>query len=214
MQKNFFSKIIFRYIPFLKAALVYRRLKNQYCIPTLGFRDESSVIGYPIHISYPKNVFLYENTRINSGAVILTYQGRFVVKKFTAIACGFTAITGNHTPTVGYSQFQLGRMHINDREKDIIIDEDVWIGANVTVLSGVHIGRGCVIGACSLVNKEIPPYAVVVGSPARIIASKFTLEQILLHEEKLYSVEERFSKQYLEDLFRVYYVGKSAIGVE
>lgn len=103
--------------------------------------------------------------------------------------------------------------HINDNEKGCIVEEGVWIGTRCTLLSGAHIGRGAVIGACSLVNKEIPPYAVAVGSPAKVIASVFTLEQILEHEQYLYPEEERFSRDYLEELFAAHFAGKKSIGL-
>ncbi|HKF20740.1 MAG TPA: acyltransferase [Candidatus Angelobacter sp.] len=54
----------------------------------------------------------------------------------------------------------------------ITIEDDVWIGANVTFLDGAHVGRGCVIGAGSLVRGSIPAYSVAVGAPARIIRSR------------------------------------------
>ena len=79
-------------------------------------------------------------------------------------------------------------------EKDVIVEEDIWIGTNVTLLAGTHIGRGCIVGACSLLNKEYPPYAVLAGSPAKIIAVKFSIEQILEHEKALYEENERFTK--------------------
>ena len=106
----------------------------------------------------------------------------------------------------------LGRYHINDIEKDIHIDEDCWVGANVTLLGGTHLHRGVVVGANSLVNKEIPPYAVIAGIPARIIASKFTIDQILQHEKMLYPDNERISREELEIIFKEYYVGKKTIG--
>ncbi|MBO5721054.1 MAG: hypothetical protein J6R61_05980 [Bacteroidales bacterium] len=64
-----------------------------------------------------------------------------------------------------------------------------------------------------MVNKEIPPYAVAVGTPAKIIAAKFTIEQILEHEKLLYPEEKRFTKEYLEELFETYYKDKRTIGV-
>lgn len=61
---------------------------------------------------------------------------------------------------------------------DIVIDDDVWIGTNATILSGVHIGRGAVVGAGAVVTKDIPPYAVAAGVPAGIIKYRFEPEII------------------------------------
>lgn len=60
----------------------------------------------------------------------------------------------------------------------IEIENDVWIGANVTIMDGVKIGNGAVIGANSLVTKNIPPYAVAVGMPAKIINYRFNKSEI------------------------------------
>lgn len=54
-------------------------------------------------------------------------------------------------------------------EERIVIEDDAWIGFNATILKGVTIGKGAVVGACSLVTKDVPANAVVVGNPARII---------------------------------------------
>lgn len=61
---------------------------------------------------------------------------------------------------------------------DIIIENDVWIGAKSTIMSGVKIGNGSVIGSCSVVTKDVPPYAIVVGNPAKIVKYRFTDNQI------------------------------------
>ena len=62
---------------------------------------------------------------------------------------------------------------------NINIENDVWIGAYSTIMSGVKIGNGAVIGASSVVTKDIPPYAIVAGNPAKIIKYRFTEEQIV-----------------------------------
>ena len=54
----------------------------------------------------------------------------------------------------------------------IVIEDDVWLGANVVVTKNVRIGKGSVIGAGSVVTKDIPPYSVAVGTPARVISSR------------------------------------------
>lgn len=53
-------------------------------------------------------------------------------------------------------------------EREVVIGNDVWIGSRVTILPGVHIGNGVIIGASSVVTKDVPDYVVVVGNPARV----------------------------------------------
>ena len=65
---------------------------------------------------------------------------------------------------------------------DIIIGNDVWIGARANILSGVTIGSGAIIAAASVVTKDVPPYAIVAGNPARIIKYRFpekTIQRLL-----------------------------------
>lgn len=59
---------------------------------------------------------------------------------------------------------------------DTVVGNDVWIGQNVTILPGVHIGDGAIIGANSLVSKDVPPYCIVGGNPCREIRPRFDKE--------------------------------------
>ena len=61
---------------------------------------------------------------------------------------------------------------------DIVIKNDVWIGVNSTILDGITIGNGAVIAAGSIVTKDVPPYAIVGGNPAKIIKYRFPKEII------------------------------------
>ena len=61
---------------------------------------------------------------------------------------------------------------------DTVIGNDVWIGQNVTVLPGVHIGDGAIIGANSVVSKDVPPYCIVGGNPVKLIRKRFDDETI------------------------------------
>lgn len=61
---------------------------------------------------------------------------------------------------------------------DVVIGNDVWIGSGVTILSGVNIGDGAVVSAKSVVVKDIPPYAIVGGNPAKVIKYRFSPDQI------------------------------------
>lgn len=61
-------------------------------------------------------------------------------------------------------------------QKGIVVGDDCWIGAGVVFLDGVTVGRGCVIGANTLVNKDLPPYSIAVGNPVRVIKHRNKLE--------------------------------------
>jgi len=65
---------------------------------------------------------------------------------------------------------------------DVVIGNDVWVGYGTTILSGVEIGDGAAVGACSVVVKSVPPYAIVAGNPARVVRYRFdeeTIERLL-----------------------------------
>lgn len=70
-------------------------------------------------------------------------------------------------------------------DEDVVIEDGVWVGCNVAILKGVRLGRGCVVGAGSVVVKDIPPYAVAAGNPARILKYRFTEKEIIEHEKCL-----------------------------
>ncbi len=166
----------------------------------------------PLHL-YSSQVSLDNFTRLQPGITIISNNGRLTVKKFSAIGANCVIIPGAHTPTVGLPQY-LSTTHINDKEGEIIIEEDCWVAAGCYLLSHAHIGRGSVVAAGSIVTKEVPPYAVVAGSPAKIIATRFSIEQIIKHEAILYPPEERMTKDSIEQLFKTFYEGKKHIGTD
>lgn len=136
-----------------------------------------------------------------------------MIKKFSAVGAGTTIIPGSHIPTVGLPQY-LSTLHINDTETTIVIEEDVWVGARSILLSHCSIGRGAVVAAGSVITKKVPPYAVVAGAPAKIIAARFTAEQIMKHETLLYPPAERMSREEVEKLFETEYKGLRTLGTD
>lgn len=75
--------------------------------------------------------------------------------------------------TYPFSQRYISGENISGSKGDIDIDDDVWIGYNVTILSGVHIGQGAIIAAGAVVSTDVPPYAIVGGVPAKVIKYRF-----------------------------------------
>ena len=182
-------------IVFYKTYLGIKRSQFGYC-------HESVVLNPPIWFGNKKNVFLYENTNISSYSFISANNAKFIVKKNTAIAERLSVHTGNHAVISGKFITDITEdIKPKGFDKDVIVESDVWIGCNVTLLAGVHIGRGAVIAAGSVVNKDVPPYAIVGGVPAKLIKFKWTIDEIIMHEKMLYNEEERFTRQYLIGLF-------------
>jgi acetyltransferase-like isoleucine patch superfamily enzyme len=81
----------------------------------------------------------------------------------------------------------------------IIIENDVWIGAKSLILKGVKIGEGSIIGALSLVNKDILPYSINVGNPCKYSKARFTIEELNTHLEKVNSI---YSISDIKDLYK------------
>ncbi len=109
------------------------------------------------------------------------------IGKFCSIAADVTVLLGGNHRTDWISTFPFTVLwpevagHIEGHpatKGDVVIGNDVWVGRGATILSGVHVGDGAVIGAKSVVSKDVPPYAIVCGNPARIKKYRFDEETI------------------------------------
>ena len=202
------SKFLYVLLKIVRSPKVFY-IKNH-----LGHCGNNVVISSPCRMSVPQNVFMGDYTLIQPNCTFIMNKGKVYIGKWSTIASNCTIITDNHKPTVGINTRMLNRYYINDSVKDIFIDCDCWVGAGSTLLSGASMGRGSIAAAGAVVNKPVPPYAVVAGVPAKIIASVFTKKQIIEHEECLYTENERMSLKELDELFQKYFIGKNSIGIE
>jgi acetyltransferase-like isoleucine patch superfamily enzyme len=145
-----------------------------------------------------ENIYISDDVRIARYAVIYTTKAKVYIGSKVDIAPYLKIITGNHrTNNIGHFMFD-GDINKNPNDdKDVIIEGDSWFGINVTLLSGVTIGRGSCIAAGAVVTKSCPPYSIIGGTPAKVLKFRFTIDEILKHEKKLYPEEKRFTKEEL-----------------
>ena len=136
---------------------------------------------------FEKNNVLYHYPYVN--------HDRLIIGKFCSIACGakFLFNSANHTlnslstfPFPIFPDEWDERMAVTDawdNKGDIIIGNDVWIGYEAVIMAGVHIGDGAIIGTRAVVTKDVPPYAIVGGLPAKKIRSRFDDKTIELLQQ-------------------------------
>lgn len=169
-----------------------------------GFIGKNVILTPPL-LGHVNNVYIYDDVAIGDSAHFSSPNAKIIFKGNTSVARNLSIFTGNHARIVG--QFVSAITEENKPrgyDHDVIIEKDVWIGANVTILSGVHIGRGATVAAGAVVNKDVPPYSIVGGVPAKFIKFYWPIEDVFLHEEHLYPVEERIGRPELKAIYEKY----------
>ncbi len=140
------------------------------------------------------NDFVHDPRDFEANNVLYHYPvngDRLLIGSFCSIACGakFLFTSANHAMgslstypfPIFYDDRGLDGMSVTDawdNRGDIVIGNDVWIGFEAVVLSGVTIGDGAIVGARSVVTRDVPPYTIVGGAPARPIRRRFDDETI------------------------------------
>lgn len=174
-----------------------------------GYIHSTSFFRQPFLAKGIENIYMYENSSILGHAIILSTNAKFVMKRNSGAAEGLTVVTGSHISIPGmWFRDITDEMKPKHADKDVIVEEDVWIASNVTLLSGVSVGRGACIGAGSVVRKNVPPYAIVLGNPAKVVGFKFSPEEIIEHEKILYPEEERLEFDLLENNYNKYFINR------
>ena len=153
-------------------------------------KDPSIEVGdYTIYNDFVSDPLLFERNNVLYHYPI--NHERLIIGKFCSIACGvkFLFNCANHTLKslstytfpLFYEDWDLEKSDVAtacDNKGDIVIGNDVWIGYEAVIMAGVHIGNGAIIGTRAVVTKDVPPYTIVGGVPARPIRKRFDEEVI------------------------------------
>lgn len=211
-EKNKNRRLIFFLIRGTLSKLYHQILRGGFM--KLGFCGEGAVLTKPTFVLRPDHLFLYDHAVIGEGARIMNTRANFIMKRYSGAAFGLSVVTGNHMTMVGKFNRQIrsedkDRLDVNHTyDKDIVVGEEVWLGCNVTLLNGASIGRGAFVGGGSVVRNAVPPYAKVIGNPAKVVGFRFTPEQIIEHEKALYPEEERLPSELLEKNYKRYFLDR------
>lgn len=138
-----------------------REQRNEICKTLFGKFGKSTVLS-PFRCDYGDNIYIGNNSFINFN-VSMVDLGKIIIGNRVLIGPGTGLFTAIHPidPEVRATGVEKGA--------DIILEDDVWIGGNVTILPGVTIGKGSIIGAGSVVSKDIPQMSIAVGNPAKVV---------------------------------------------
>ena len=162
------------------------------------------------------NVSLHPSTSVYFGLKNLSLGSNVSIPRFSHIFCTEAPLTiGNNVifgpaPTIVTGDHRIDEIgkpifssydKLPENDTPVIIEDDVWVGAHVTILKGVTIGRGSVIAAGAVVNNSTPPYSISCGVPAKTIRFRFTIDEILEHERILYPEDKRYTREELEKIF-------------
>ena len=158
-------------------------------------KDPQIAVGnYTIYNDFVADPLLFEKNNVLYHYPI--HKEKLIIGKFCSIACGmkFLFNCANHTQKslstytfpLFYEEWELEKSNITtawDNKGDIVIGNDVWIGYEAVIMAGVHIGDGAIIAARAVVTKDVPPYTIVGGTPAKEIRKRFdadVIQQLLM----------------------------------
>jgi acetyltransferase-like isoleucine patch superfamily enzyme len=138
-----------------------------------------------------------DDVTMGIGVALVASESRIIIGNKVMLGPHVMIIGGDHNTSV------IGRFMYDVREKrpqddqDVVIEDDVWICAGAVILKGTRVGRGAIVAAGAVVNRDVLPYTVVGGVPARVIKRRFDLDAAIAHETALYPPQRRLDKELL-----------------
>ena len=174
---------------FYKNSILIERCKSQYLLKQIK-NDGLCHIGANCNITHPKNIILGNNVWIGDNCLFMNAKAKIIMGNHIMLAPNVSIVTGNHRiDKIGtYMDMVTEKKEKNDQE--VIIEDDVWIGMNVTILKGVTIGKGSVIGAGSIITHNVPQYSIYYPEATTCKKKRFSDKDIVVHEKMLNEKKE------------------------
>ena len=189
-------------------------IKEIFKLLKVGKRKKKWHKLHPNSDTTPMNDFDFEHVLIGKGTYgelnVVDFGGnaKLIINNYVSIAqhVSFILNAEHYTAHISTYPFKVKILRTQNTESfskgNIIVDDDVWIGYGATIMSGVHIGQGAVVAAGAIVTKDIPPYAIVGGVPAKIINYRFEdaiIKELLKVDFKM--IDEHLISTYQDDLY-------------
>ncbi|MCR4900456.1 MAG: CatB-related O-acetyltransferase [Treponema sp.] len=168
IQNRFYNKI---YMPIIK-----QRFHS--CGKQVSIAKEHIIEGF-------NNIDIGDFVYVGPRSILYSTKAKLKIGNYCQLGPNVTIVTGDHRiDYIGeYMRFVDDSMKLPENDKDVIIEDDVWIGSGAIILKGVHIWGGAVIAAGAIVTKDVPPYTIYITQDKT--KKRFTPDQIEKHEQLL-----------------------------
>ena len=168
--------------------MIYKIARRIFSILYLKkFRKSGRNISFdPISSNFSyHNIILGDNVFIGKNAHFSSSHSNIIIGSDVMFGPNVNIYGGDHIYNIIGQPMNMNKKSAGHQDKNIIIEDDVWVGGCSILLSGVTVGRGAIIGAGSVVTKNIIPYSINAGNPCKLIKMRFTSDQIIEHEQKI-----------------------------
>lgn len=174
-----------------KIIRIPNRIWNKYVLSGLYKRMLKSCgnnvrFGTDVDITW-NNCIIGDDVYIGKGSLFSCADAPLIIGDHVMFGPNVTIVTGDHrTDMVGKYMSQITVSEkLPENDKAVNITGDNWIAANAIILKGVNVGRGAIVASGAVVTKDVPPYSIVGGVPAKVIGMRFDESQIEEHEKML-----------------------------
>lgn len=147
---------------------ITKRLRGWHYANLLASAGNGLKITAGVKLANPRNITIGDNCYLGDGVQLYAWNERITIGNNVLIAAGAQIITRKH----GFGDINLPISEQGYVNEPVVIQDNVWIGFRAIILSGVTIGEGSIVGAGAVVTKDVAPYSIVGGVPARVIRKR------------------------------------------